>query len=60
MLFALVIGNIVRYSCIKYGVFANNPLLNDPALYSYAISISTFLSRITKTIIDSVFAIFED
>ena len=52
----MVIGNLVRYFAIKYGI--DTPLYAHPALFTSTIGISSFLSMFMKFIIESLFNIF--
>ena len=55
---SIVIGNVVRYFAIKYGV--NTPLLLHPVLFSSATGISSFLSIASKITIEMIFNIFDN
>lgn len=54
----MIIGNMVRYFLIKYGI--DNPLLYHPVLFTTAAGISSFLSIASKLTIESLFDIISD
>lgn len=58
ILSSIVIGNIVRYFAIKYGI--DTPLLSHPVLFTSATGISSFLSLSSKTTIEMIFNILGD
>jgi NADH-ubiquinone oxidoreductase chain 6 len=55
---SIVMGNIVRYYAIKYGI--DTPLLSHPILFSSAAGISSFLSILSRITIEDIFNLFED
>ena len=55
---SIVIGNIVRYYAIKYGI--DTPLLSHPILFSSAAGISSFLSIFSRITIEDIFNLFDD
>ncbi len=57
VLSSIIIGNIVRYFAIKYGI--HTPLLYHPILFSSATGISSFLSLASKFTIEMIFDTFD-
>ena len=55
---SIIIGNLVRYTAIKYGI--DNPLLFHPVLFSSAAGITSFLSIPSKITIETIFNIFSN
>ena len=54
---SIIIGNVVRYYAIKYGI--DTPLLSHPILFSSAVGISSFLSILSRITIEDIFNLFE-
>ena len=57
MVSSIIIGNVVRYYAIKYGI--DTPLLSHPILFSSAAGISSFLSILSRITIEDIFNLFE-